>query len=67
MISGLNKTDLVLVASRPGMGKTSIALNMALAAAKGAETDCNILAGDVKRAARSPTAGSRGFCRFKSC
>jgi replicative DNA helicase len=34
MISGLNKTDLVLVASRPGMGKTSIALNMALAAAK---------------------------------
>jgi len=34
MISGLNKTDLILVASRPGMGKTSIALNMALAAAK---------------------------------
>lgn len=34
MISGLNKTDFVLVASRPGMGKTAIALNMALAAAK---------------------------------
>ena len=34
MISGLNKTDLILIASRPGMGKTSIALNMALAAAK---------------------------------
>jgi len=34
LISGLNKTDLVLIASRPGMGKTSIALNMALAAAK---------------------------------
>ena len=34
MISGLNKTDLVLIASRPGMGKTSIALNIALAAAK---------------------------------
>jgi replicative DNA helicase len=33
MITGLNKTDLVLVASRPGMGKTSIALNIALAAA----------------------------------
>lgn len=32
--TGLNKTDLVLVASRPGMGKTSIALNIALAAAK---------------------------------
>lgn len=34
IITGLNKTDLVLIASRPGMGKTSIALNMALAAAK---------------------------------
>ena len=30
MILGLNKSDLVLVAARPGMGKTSIALNMAL-------------------------------------
>ena len=29
-ILGLNKGDLVLVASRPGMGKTSIALNIAL-------------------------------------
>jgi len=32
--TGLNNTDLVLVASRPGMGKTSIALNIALSAAK---------------------------------
>ena len=30
LILGLNKSDLVLVAARPGMGKTSIALNMAL-------------------------------------
>ena len=30
MILGLNKTDFILVAARPGMGKTSIALNMAL-------------------------------------
>ncbi len=30
MILGLNRSDLVLVAARPGMGKTSIALNMAL-------------------------------------
>ena len=30
MILGLNKTDLVLVAARPGMGKTSIALNFVL-------------------------------------
>ena len=29
-ILGLNRSDLVLVAARPGMGKTSIALNMAL-------------------------------------
>jgi len=33
-ILGLNKGELVLVASRPGMGKTSIALNIALSAAK---------------------------------
>ena len=31
---GLNPGDLVLVAARPGMGKTSIGLNMALHAAK---------------------------------
>ncbi len=33
-LMGLNKSDFILVASRPGMGKTSIALNMAVAAAK---------------------------------
>lgn len=33
-IGGLNKSELILMAARPGMGKTSIALNMALAAAK---------------------------------
>ena len=32
-ILGLNKSELILVAARPGMGKTSIALNMALYAA----------------------------------
>ncbi len=30
MILGLNKSELILIAARPGMGKTSIALNMAL-------------------------------------
>ena len=34
VIMGLNKSDLVLIASRPGMGKTSIALNIALHAAR---------------------------------
>ncbi|MDR3149886.1 MAG: replicative DNA helicase [Oscillospiraceae bacterium] len=31
---GLNKSDLILLASRPGVGKTSLALNIALNAAK---------------------------------
>ena len=34
MIGGLNNSDLILLASRPGMGKTSIALNIARAAIK---------------------------------
>ena len=34
MINGLNKSDLLLLAARPGMGKTSMALNVALSAAK---------------------------------
>jgi replicative DNA helicase len=33
-IMGLNNSDLILIASRPGMGKTSIALNIALSVAK---------------------------------
>ena len=33
-IGGLNKSDLILLAARPGMGKTAIALNMAMSAAK---------------------------------
>lgn len=36
-ILGLGPGDLVLVASRPGMGKTSIGLNIALAAAKSSQ------------------------------
>ena len=33
-INGLNKSALLLLAARPGMGKTSMALNVALSAAK---------------------------------
>ena len=33
-INGLNKSDLLLLAARPGMGKTSLALNIAVNAAK---------------------------------
>ena len=38
-LTGLNKSDLILVAARPGMGKTAFALNIALGAAKASETD----------------------------
>ena len=31
---GLNRSDFILVAARPGMGKTALALNMAMSAAK---------------------------------
>lgn len=33
-ITGLNRSDLIILAARPGMGKTSFALNIALHAAK---------------------------------
>ncbi len=33
-IGGLNKSDLILLGARPGMGKTAIALNMAISAAR---------------------------------
>ncbi|MGE4483646.1 MAG: replicative DNA helicase [Oscillospiraceae bacterium] len=33
-IMGLNKSDLIIIAARPGMGKTSIALNIAMHVAK---------------------------------
>ena len=33
-INGLSKSDLILLAARPGMGKTSFALNVALNVAK---------------------------------
>ena len=33
-ISGLNKSDLILLAARPGMGKTSMAMNILLEAGK---------------------------------
>lgn len=35
VLTGLNKSDLILLAARPGMGKTSFALNVASNVAKG--------------------------------
>ncbi|MDR0889269.1 MAG: replicative DNA helicase [Oscillospiraceae bacterium] len=34
LVNGLNRSDLILLAARPGMGKTSMALNIALDVAK---------------------------------
>ena len=34
MLGGLQKSDLIIVAARPGVGKTSLLLNMALNAAR---------------------------------
>jgi len=47
--TGLNKTDFVLMASRPGMGKTSIALNIALAAAKKSDKAVAIFSLEMSR------------------
>ena len=38
-LTGLNKSDLILVAARPGRGKTAFALNLALNAAKACKKD----------------------------
>ena len=48
-ILGLNKGDFVLVASRPGMGKTSIALNIALAAARSSKKAVAIFSLEMSR------------------
>lgn len=48
-ILGLNRGDLVLVASRPGMGKTSIALNIALHVAKNAKMTVAIFSLEMAR------------------
>ena len=48
-ISGLNKSDLVLLAARPGMGKTSFALNVALNVAKASEKTVAIFSLEMSR------------------
>ena len=48
-ILGLNKGDFVLIASRPGMGKTSIALNIALAAARSSKKTVAIFSLEMSR------------------
>ena len=48
-ILGLNQGDFVLIASRPGMGKTSIALNIALAAARSSKKAVAIFSLEMSR------------------
>ena len=48
-ISGLNNSDLLILAARPGMGKTSLALNIALDAGKNSGTNVAIFSLEMSR------------------
>jgi len=48
-ITGLNKSDLILLAARPGMGKTSLALNIALNVAKGEKRTVAVFSLEMSR------------------
>ncbi len=48
-ITGLNKSDFILLAARPGMGKTSMALNVALNVAKHSEKTVAIFSLEMSR------------------
>ena len=50
-MNGLNRSDLVLLAARPGMGKTSMALNLALNVARAARDAYLIESGDGREPA----------------
>ena len=48
-LSGLNKSDLILIASRPSMGKTSLALNIAQNAASRSGKDVAVFSLEMSR------------------
>ena len=48
-ITGLNKSDLILLAARPGMGKTSFAMNVALNVAKSTQKTVAIFSLEMSR------------------
>ena len=48
-ISGLNNSDLLILAARPGMGKTSLALNIALEAGKNSGKNVAIFSLEMSR------------------
>ena len=58
MISGLNKSDLILVAGRPGMGKSNFALN--IAANVGLKNDVEVAVFSLEMS--SPQLVSRMLC-----
>ena len=63
VISGLNKSDLILLAARPGMGKTSLALNILLYAGKALRQSLRVLLignepGAAGHASAEPTSPS---------
>ena len=58
MITGLNKSDLILLAARPGMGKTAFALNIAANAAADDPSVCR-----RGRHRQPPAADRRAFHR----
>lgn len=60
VITGLNRSDLILLAARPGMGKTSFALNIARYVACTAKKRLLFLFGNVKRTACQPFIVGRG-------
>ena len=59
-INGLNKSDLLLLAGRPGMGKTSMGLNVAVNAAKASQKTVAVFSGNVPGAAGDPAPGQGG-------
>ena len=48
-ITGLNKSDLILLAARPSMGKTSLALNIALNVAKSSQKTVAVFSLEMSR------------------
>ena len=48
-INGLNKSDLLLLAGRPGMGKTSMGLNVAVNAAKASQKTVAVFSLEMSR------------------
>ena len=48
-ITGLNKSDLILLAARPGMGKTSFALNVALNVARSSRKTVAVFSLEMSR------------------